>query len=83
MTKVVISVTKLGLNYCSLSQEMILAILTASGRTGTRLRYLGLIRSDLCRVPVTTLARAKTRLDSLNLNYCKMTKEQKSCLMQM
>ena len=78
MSKMVTSVTRLGLNYCRLSHEMILAILTASVRKEARLRCLGLIRSDLTRVPATLLDKAIKRLDGLNLNYCKMTEDQKS-----
>ena len=77
MSKMVTSVTRLGLNYCRLSHELILAILTASVRKEARLRYLGLIRSDLTSVNPTLLTKASKRLESLNLNYCKMTKEQK------
>ena len=77
MSKMVTSVTRLGLNYCRLSHELILAILTASVRKEARLRQLGLIRSDLTSVSPALLARATKRLESLNLNYCKVTKEQK------
>ena len=77
MSKMVTSVTRLGLNYCRLSHEHILAILTASVRKEARLRHLGLIRSDLTSVSPALLAKATKRLESLNLNYCKVTKEQK------
>ena len=82
MTKMVVSVTRLGLNYCKLSHEMIHAILTASLRKGARLRYLGLIRSDLTSVSPTLLAKARDKLVDLNLNYCKVTKEQKTIIKQ-
>ena len=77
MSKMATSVTRLGLNYCRLSQELVLAILTASVRKEARLRHLGLIRSDLTSVSPALLAKATKRLESLNLNYCKVTKEQK------
>ena len=80
MTKMVTAVTRLCLNYCRMSHEMILAILTAAARTGARLRYLGLIRSDLTSVCPTLLAKVRKRLISLNLNYCKVTNEQKLIL---
>ena len=77
MSKMVTSVTRLGLNYCRLTHELILAILTASVRKEARLRHLSLIRSDLTSVSPALLAKATKRLESLNLNYCKVTKEQK------
>ena len=44
MTKVVMTVTKLSCNYCNMTSEMLLAILTAAGRYQSRLRSLGIIR---------------------------------------
>jgi len=77
MTKVVMTVTKLSCNYCNMTSEMLLAILTAAGRYQSRLRSLGIIRTDLTQIPENILKKAKKKLETLNLNYCKLTKNQK------
>ena len=47
------------------------------GRTGSKMRSLGMIRSDLTNVPLQDLERAVKKLDQFVINYCKLTKQQK------
>ena len=77
MTKLIMSLTKLSCNYCNMTTEMTMVMVKTVGRTGSKMRSLGMIRSDLTNVPLQDLERAVKKLDQFVINYCKLTKQQK------
>ena len=74
------TLTSLQCNYCSMTSEIPSAILSSVTRPTSAIRQLGLVRSDLTRIPVKTLLTARQTVDRLNINYCKLTQQQKAAL---
>ena len=74
------TLTSLQCNYCSMTSEITSAILSSVIRPTSAIRQLGLVRSDLTRIPVKTLLTARQTVDRLNINYCKLTQQQKAAL---
>ena len=82
MTKLVRmrSLTSLQCNYCSLTVELTAALLTSVARKASGIKHLGMVRSDLTRIPANVLLRARNSLQHLNINYCKLTQLQREAL---
>ena len=80
MTKLILSLRKLSCNYCNMTSEMTMMMVKTVGRTGSKMRSLGMIRSDLTSVPTLDLERAVKKLDQFAINYCRLTEKQKAIL---
>ena len=74
------SLTSLQCNYCSLTAELTAALITAVTRPASGIKQLGMVRSDLTRIPAGSLLRARESLQHLNINYCKLTQLQRAAL---
>ena len=82
MTKLlrVRSLTSLQCNYCSLTVELTAALITSVARKASGIKHLGMVRTDLTRIPANVLLRARNSLQHLNINYCKLTQLQREAL---
>ena len=74
------SLTSLQCNYCNLTVEITAALISSVTRPASGIKHLGMVRSDLTRVPTNLLLRARSRLQHLNINYCKLTQHQRAAL---
>ena len=82
MTKLlrVRSLTRLQCNYCSLTVELPAALIASVARKASGIKHLGMVRTDLTRIPANVLLRARNSLQHLNINYCKLTQLQREAL---
>ena len=74
------SLTSLQCNYCSLTAEITATFISSVARPASGIKQLGLVRSDLTRIPTSLLLRARNNLQHLNINYCKLTQHQRAAL---
>lgn len=74
------TLTSLQCNYCSMTDEITSTLLTSATRPASGLAQLGLVRADLSRIPVKTLITARNNLTRLNINYCKLTPQQRAAI---
>ena len=74
------SLTSLQCNYCNLTAEITTALITSVTRPASGIKHLGMVRSDLTRIPSEVLLKARNNLQHFNINYCKLTQLQRAAL---
>ena len=80
MTKLVMRLKNLSCNYCTMTTELMLTMMSTVARSQSQLRSLHIIRSDLTKVTTQVLEKVVKKLEHFNTNYCKLTPQQKSIL---